>query len=367
MAVVAADGAIVIHDVVTGARSGAPLRGGNDAVALDWPANSLLISGGRSGLTTIWNPGRPDESKIGSMVAHGKTGALAWFSGGYLAVDEVPYASRVERAVNGHALAFAPEGDTLVIAEDHRIRRFDLRLQARGQHITSAPVTALATGPDNRVAYGDRQGQIHVWTAGGELASSRSTLGAPGPIGAIAFSPDGGQLAAAVGSTVQLHGIVGDRLPDGPLLRGHDAPITAVAFSPDNRLVATTSEDATTRLWSARTGERIATLPARAGNSALAFTPDGKTLATAQDTTITLYDIATRRQLGDPLPANAPGQLAFAPDGRTLVAGGIPLARFPGRDWAATPDEIARSACAIVGRGLRESELPEDMDASACQ
>src|SRR5262249_56738546 len=69
-------------------------------------------------------------------------------------------------------------------------------------------------------------------------------------------------------------------------LTGHAAQVlvTAVAFSPDGSTVATASEDRTARLWNAHTGEPIATLTGHTDRvHAVAFSPDGSTVATASD------------------------------------------------------------------------------------
>src|SRR5262249_15374532 len=72
--------------------------------------------------------------------------------------------------------------------------------------------------------------------------------------------------------------------PLGRRLTGHTGPVTAVAFSPDGTTLATISLDNTARLWNARTGRPIATLTGHTGTvTAVAFSPDGTTLATASD------------------------------------------------------------------------------------
>jgi WD40 repeat protein len=65
-------------------------------------------------------------------------------------------------------------------------------------------------------------------------------------------------------------------------LLGHDAAVTAVAFSPDGRTLATGSRDRTVWLWYVATGRRLMRWAGHRGAVyALAFSPDGKTLASA--------------------------------------------------------------------------------------
>src|SRR5262245_59609092 len=107
-------------------------------------------------------------------------------------------------------------------------------------------------------------------------------------------------------------------------LKGHTESVQSVAFSPDGKTLASASGDKSIKLWDVATGKQQATLKGHTESvRSVAFSPDGKTLASAsKDETVKLWDVeglkntATLRG-----PQKDLWSVAFSPDGKTLASG----------------------------------------------
>ena len=97
---------------------------------------------------------------------------------------------------------------------------------------------AVGGGWDGRVRFWDTETREPVPYLLGDASR---------PVRDIAISPDGHLLAAASGEDVQLWGLVDLRPEGGPL--PHTGQVTAVAFSPDGRTLVSTTWNGTLNLW----------------------------------------------------------------------------------------------------------------------
>jgi WD40 repeat protein/formylglycine-generating enzyme required for sulfatase activity len=107
-------------------------------------------------------------------------------------------------------------------------------------------------------------------------------------------------------------------------LSGHTETIMSLAFSPDGKTLASASDDRTIKLWVVATGKNTATLGGHTDHVlSVAFSPDGKTLASgSQDETIKLWEIATGNNIATFMGhKRGVASVVFSPDGRTLVSG----------------------------------------------
>jgi RNA polymerase sigma factor (sigma-70 family) len=259
------------------------------------------------------------------------------------------------------SMAFAPDGQTLAVVgeEDGTVNLYDV---ATGRNRTPSPghtsgVSGLAFTPDGRslVSVGlDRA--LCVWRpATGELRQRLPDALRPPPIISLAmrFTADGLLTGSGPDHAVRRWDLTAGR----ETWRRDIGDMGVVAVSPDGRLIAAVPRNLNgarcpIRLIEADTGRERPPLPAPGwAATALAFSPDGRTLAGSIldrdiDSRVALWDVATGRELRQwTWGGDMTLTLAWSPDGRRLAtAGGGPVAHL----WDAA-----------TGRELRSLKLPK--------
>jgi WD40 repeat protein/serine/threonine protein kinase len=224
-------------------------------------------------------------------------------------------------------LAFSPDGRQIAYRSDYGTTKvWDI-------HSTREPLTlsghkggicSAAFSPDGKkLASGGQDKTIKIWDAetGGEPLET--LVGHTGEVASVAFSPDGKQLASGSGDkTIKVWDIHSTREP--LTLRGHTAAVRSVAFSPDGRRIVSGSGDKTIKIWDVETGgEPLNTLAGREqGVLSPAFSPDGRQVASlSDDNTIEIWDV---NSTSEPLTLRGNGRefdsVAFSPDGRLIAS-----------------------------------------------
>jgi WD40 repeat protein len=169
------------------------------------------------------------------------------------------------------------------------------------------------------VGTGDRytrpRGGVKLWDLDTGQERTHIDAAARGAVTALAFSPDGKRLAFwsarfvthdSIPGELQLWELAGAPGDTGtrPRVRPfqqHLGSVSALAFAPDGRTLASGAGDEAVKLWDVETGEACATLKGHSDRvMAVAFSPDGRTLATGSlDHTVRLWRSATDRDVID--------------------------------------------------------------------
>jgi WD40 repeat protein len=310
------------------------------------PEGKLLIAGHAGGAVSIWNleseaaPVRLSghvNNVTGVMVDRGTrflvSGSLdnrakLWDLATH---QELMTLASHEDAVLG--VAISPNGELIATgAWDNRIWLWD---RATGKKLRvlqghNGGILSLAFSPDGLwLASGSEDRTARLW----DVDTGRHVLTFPGhqnDVVSVSFVGTEGHHRLATGDRsgdVRLWDIDGIGQRDELItLRGHEQPVSVLAFSPDGRLLATASWDKVILLWDLQSKTLSRLLRGHDDSVTTAkFSPDGQRLASSsKDGTIRLWDTAT--WASHPLKFEGASQnkivreVAFSPDGRLLVA-----------------------------------------------
>ncbi len=232
------------------------------------------------------------------------------------------------------ALAFDPEGDSVLTSGYHEINTYNLesgdlvqRTQGLGERVYD-----LAFSPDGKwlaTASGDpgQFGLGRLWKVSeeGTFEPVADLVESEDAIFAATFRPDGKHVAFA-GADRAIRVFEVESQVNLATIEDHADWIFDIAYSPDGKRIASASRDKTSKVFDAEAFESLVTFPGHGDTVfSVAFTPDGNLVATAgEDKQVRLWNHESEAKQARAISGfNGPVfHLLFNEDGKQLIAAG---------------------------------------------
>ena len=227
--------------------------------------------------------------------------------------------SQVNRVV------FSPDGATVASAGDDGPVRLLNVATGKAQTLLNGPTErfwSVAYSPDGKtLAASSYEGTVKLWN----VATGQERLVIQQPtheygVRSVAFASDGTTLATVGTGTIKLWEVT----TGGEGADLHVQRLVHVSFAPDGKTLAASGEDGAVKLWSwggAGWQERES-INVGGWAPPIAFSANGKTLATVFENTVKLWDVATGKAHTQFLEnTGRVSSVAFSPDGKAMVLG----------------------------------------------
>jgi WD40 repeat protein len=268
------------------------------------PTAPLLATGGDDLTVRLWDAGTRTEvghvwlatgPRSLAFSADGHLLAVAGMSAGVkvLAVPTggVLVALSTGQPVHPMSVAFSHSGGLLAYTADGVVRLWDVALEPQRAEPLPAPPAGsyLAFAADGSLIQALPDGSVHVWRYDSVVQHATHEL--RGRITAIAASRQSSLLAAAFADGQVRLWQPNTPSPE-PLPGGHQGEVTALAFAPDGRTLASAGRDGlcASGTWN-RGASGLPRLEPRAVFS-IAFSPDGQTaVAAGRSPDVVLWDV----------------------------------------------------------------------------
>lgn len=220
-------------------------------------------------------------------------------------------------------VTFSPDGQVLACGCGIGVALYDtssfaLRGISRGDWMGR-----FAFSPDSRLMAFPHPPLGLVRLQGTGTNQEVATLKHPGTPRLAAFDAQGATLVTAGASTIRIWSLAGTR--EKQVLSGHLSGVASLTFSPDGDLLVSVSADRKLRVRDTRSGATLRTLDLAGPAQALAFSPNGRYLATGDWVgNLEIWNTSSWRH--EPVPDHDLGRFvwtaAFSDDGERFGAGG---------------------------------------------
>lgn len=186
-------------------------------------------------------------------------------------------------------------GDTIVVACVNQLALFRGVRKAASFPVSFEAVSCGVHPKGTEVAVGSKDNKIHIFAIAGDSFAPKKVLDATGSVDAVAYSPDGLNLAAGDSNrNVFVFDIASDYKLMFDSWRFHSARVTCLAWTPAGQHLATGSLDTNIIVWSLAKPETRVTIRAAHPLSPvvkLSWINDGQLLSAGSDASLRTWDV----------------------------------------------------------------------------
>jgi WD40 repeat protein/energy-coupling factor transporter ATP-binding protein EcfA2 len=347
------DGTIIIWDVSTAPNTSLKT---NQSIARLIDSHTDIVANSNVAFS-------PDGKKLASP---GEDGIRLWNVSTGQPIGQ-PLGGIQNKALN--SIAFSPDGKTVAASGEGTLILWDATTgrpigQPMDTHTNQK--LSIAFSPEGKllVASDSEDGTVFLWDVSGGQLIGQPLSGHLNSVTSIAFSQDGKVLAAGSADGAVILWNIQTRQQISQPKQADQSQIFSVALSPDGKILAWGGYFGAVVLWNVETGQPIGqpligqTRRAFLTTNfrAVAFSPDGKTLASGNDDGIILSDVETGQPIGQPMYGYNDDfvfSVTFSPDGKTIASlggdGTIIL-------WDINPQSWVQETCQRVGRNFTRAE-----------
>lgn len=185
------------------------------------------------------------------------------------------------------------------------------------------PVRGLAISPTGTdIASGSIDGSVQLWEVETGAAIGKPLRGHSKEVSCISFSPNAQNIASgSADCTIRIWSVKTGRAIGNPLT-GHDTLIYCVAYSPNGELLASGDANGRIIIWDVKMCKPAVDMDGPGGMFSLAFSSNGKWLASVSNREVRIWNVSTGEKVGTPYQGHkgVVSSVSFSPDDSCVVS-----------------------------------------------